>query len=43
MEEAPRTEQKLQGIKRKLNKTVNSHMEQKSVPLVDFTYVGIIN
>ena len=39
MEEAPRTERKLQGIERKLTQKVYSHIEQKSVPLIDFTYV----
>ena len=42
MEEAPRTERKLQGIERKLTQKVYSHIEQKSVPLIDFTYVCII-
>ena len=42
MEAAPRSEQKLQGIERKLTQKVNSHIEQNSVPLIDFTYVGII-
>ena len=42
MEEAPRAERKLQGIERKLTWKVNSHTEQKSVPLIDITYVGII-
>ena len=42
MEEDPRAERKLQGIERKLTQKVNSHIEQKSVPLIDFTYVSII-
>ena len=42
MEEAPRAERKLQGIERKLTLKVNSHIEQKSVPPIDFAYVGII-
>ena len=42
MEESPRAEQKLQGIERKLTQKFNSHIEQKSVPLTDFTYVSII-
>ena len=42
MEEAPRSERKLQGIERKLTQKVNSLLELKSVPLIDFTYVGII-
>ena len=42
MEAAPRPERKLQGIERKLTQKVNSHIEHKSVPLIDFRYVGII-
>ena len=42
MQEAPRATRKLQGIKRKLTQKVNSHIEQKCVPLIDFKYVGII-
>ena len=42
MQEAPRAARKLQGIERKLTSKVNSHIEQKSVPLIDFKYVGII-
>ena len=42
MEKAPCRERKLQRIERKLNKRVNSHIEQKSEPLIDFTYVCII-
>ena len=42
MEEAPHAERKLQGIERKLTQKVNSLLEQKSVPLIDFAYVGII-
>ena len=42
MEEAPRAERKLRGIERKLTQKVYSHIEQKSVPLIDFTYVCII-
>ena len=42
MEGAPCTERQLQGIKRKLTYKVNSLLEQKTVPLIDFTYVGII-
>ena len=35
----PSTEQKLHGSKRKLTETVNLHMNRKSVPPMDFTYV----
>ena len=42
MEEDPRGERKLQGIERKLTQEVNSLSEKKSVPLIDFKYVGII-
>ena len=42
MQEAPRAARKLQGIELKLTSKVNSHIEQKSVPLIDFAYVGII-
>ena len=42
MEEAPRTERKLQGVEQKLTQEVNSYIEQKSVPIIDFTYVCII-
>ena len=42
MTEAPRAEGKLVGIERKLTQKVNSLLEKKSVPLIDFTYVGII-
>ena len=42
MEEAPRPERKLQGVERKLTQEVKSHIEQKSVPIIDFTYVCII-
>ena len=42
MEEAPHAERKLQGIERKLTQKDNSLLELKSVPLIDFTYVGII-
>ena len=42
MEESPRAELKLQGIERKLTQKVNSLLELKSVPLIDFSYVSII-
>ena len=42
MVEAPRKERKVQGIERTLTQTGNSHIEQKSVPLIDFTYACII-
>ena len=42
MEEAPCSERNLQGIEGKLTQKVNSHIEQKIVPLIDFRYVGII-